>query len=235
MAREMALAGVDRSELTPPPPPEKPRTLKGKWDNFWYHYKVVFWIVATLVVIAAVIVVQMILDDPADYEVVAVTEYALFPAEIEAMEAYLASVGEDLDGDGKVEVHLENLVPTFDADGTSAIGLADQQKLVNYIAAGEKMLFVFDPFSYEGFNTSISDVTSEDYVFFAPLDISKEGYDQAEHYWCMSGDPACEDFGLMPLATELLLGVRTPEGTAGNREAVKRYEQGKALIEALAK
>ncbi len=234
MAREMALAGVDRSELTPPPPPEKPHTLKEKWDNFWYHYKVVFWIVATIAVIAGVIVVQTVMDNPADYKVIAVTSYAMYPTEIDAVEAYLASAGIDLDGDGEVEVELENLVPSFDADGTSAVGFADQQKLIQQIAAGEKMLFVFDPLSYKDFLVSIEEVTSEDYVFFAPLDITSDAYDADGHYWYMSGNPACEEFGLMPLASELILGVRTPEGTAGNREAVTLYEQGKALIEALA-
>lgn len=234
MAREMALAGVDRSELTPPPPPEKPRTFKGKWDNFWYHYKAAFWVVTVIVVIAAVIVVQTVTKDPVDYEVVAVTELALFPTEIDALEQYLLSCGEDLDGDGKVEVKVENLVPTFDADGSSSIGFADQQKLINHIAAGEKMLFVFDRLSYEDFCVSIAEVTSEEYAFFAPLDIADGGYDAEGHYWCWSEDERRATEGLSDLPAELFFGVRTPEGTAGGNKSAQLYEQGKALVEALA-
>lgn len=235
MARDMALAGVDRSQLTPPPPPEPPRTLKGKWDNFWYHYKVPFWIAAAVVLIAAVIVVQTVTNDPTDYEIVAVTELAMYSTEIDAMEQYFADRGEDLDGDGKVEVHVENLVPSYNADGTSSIGFADQQKLVNYIAAGEKMVFVFDRMSYEGFCDSIREVTSEDYEFFAPLEMDDPSYDPEEHYWCMKDDMRCDDYGLTGLAADLLVGVRTPKGTAGDQKAVLLYEQGKALIEALTK
>ena len=229
MAREMALAGVDRMELTPPPPPEKPRTFTEKWHNFWYHYKVAFWIVAALVAIAVTIIVQTVTADPADYEVVAVTQLAMYSTEIEALEAYLASEGEDLDGDGTIEVTVENLVPSFDADGTSTIGFADQQKLVNYIAAGEKMLFVFDKLSYEGFRDSIAQVTSEDYEFFAPLDTTSPDYD-SEHRYVHLGT----DFGAEQALGDLIIGVRTAEGTAGNREAVKLYEQGKMLVESLA-
>lgn len=230
MARDMALAGVDRSELTPPPPPEQPRTLKGKWQNFWYHYKVAFWIIAAIVLIAVTIVVQTVTADPADYEIVAVTEMALYPTEIDALEQYLASCGEDIDGDGKVEVTLENLVPSFDADGSSSIGLADQQKLVNYIAAAEKMLFVFDRVSYEGFTQSIREVTSDDYTFFAPLDITDAGYDAEGHYWCWSEDTRRQTEALSALPADMLFGVRTPEGTAGGKKAAQLFEQGVALI-----
>ena len=228
MAREMALAGVDRSELTPPPPPEQPRSIKGKWHNFWYHYKVAFWIIAALVAIAVTIVVQTVTADPADYEVVVVTQTAMYTTELDALKSHLAAKGADLDGDGKVEVSAENLVPSFDADGTTSIGFADQQKLVNYIAAGEKMLFVFDLLSYEGFCDSIAQVTSEDFEFFAPLDTTSTSYDPAHRYVHLNAD-----FGTEQVFADLVIGVRTPEGTAGNREAVTLYEQGKALIESL--
>ena len=225
MAREMALAGVDRSELTPPPPPERPRTFSEKWHNFWYHYKIAFWIVVALIAIAVTIIVQTVTADPADYNVVVVTQAALYSTELDAIEAHLAAKGTDVDGDGKIEVSTENLVPSFDADGTTSIGFADQQKLVNYIAAGEKMLFVFDDISYRGFCDSIAQVTSEDYEFFAPLDTTSASYDPEHRYVHLTTDIA---FGA------LVIGVRTPEGTAGNREAVKLYEQGKMLVESLA-
>ena len=234
MAREMALAGVDRSELTPPPPPEQPKTAKGKWDNFWYHYKPLVLIVTVLAVIVLVLGVQTVTKDPADYTVVAVTDMALYPPEIEALESYLASVGTDADGDGKVEVTLENLVPTYSADGTTAIGLADQQKLINYIASGENMLFVFDEVSYDGFCESIREVTSDDYAFFASLDIAKDGYDAEGRFWHMSADARCDERGITELVKTLIIGVRSPEVTASGRKAALCYEQGVALIQALA-
>lgn len=229
MAREMALAGVDAREFAPPPPPEKPRTFEEKWHNFWYHYKIAFWIVAVLLAIAITIIVQTVTADPADYNVVVVTEAAMYTAEQEALVSYLAAKGSDLDGDGKVEVSLENLVPSFDADGTTSIGFADQQKLINYIAAGEKMLFVFDELSYQGFCDSIALVTSEGYEFFAPLDTASAAYDPEQHYVRLD-----IDFGAESVFADLLIGVRTPEGTAGNRESVTLYEQGKVLAESLA-
>lgn len=234
MAREMALAGVDPSELLPPPPPEQPHTFREKWDNFWYHYKITFWVVAAIVAIAVTILVQTVTKNPADYEVVVVTEYALLPPETDGMKAYLASVGQDVDGDGEVEILIDNIVPNFQSDGSYSIGFADQQKLINYIAAGEKMIYVFDRLSYEGFLANISQVTDSDYSFYAALDITDAGYDPDGCYWSWKGDPRLAQYNLTEQAEDMLFGVRSPEGTAGGEKSQAMYEQGKQLIEALA-
>lgn len=235
MARKMALAGVDPSELQPRDPIEKPKTFRQKWDNFWYHYKVVFWIVTVLVVIVATLTVKSLTENPADYDIVAVTGLALLPNEEEALEEYLASIGADLDGDGKVEVAIENLVPTFDSDGGTGIGYADQQSLITHISTGEKMLYIFDERSYKAFLASISDVTSDEYMFFAPLEIADEHYDAENHYWRMIGDAAFADCIPETLESDLIIGVRAPEGTAGKHTSTELYEQGKALIEAISR
>ncbi len=231
MAREMALAGVDRSELTPPPPPQKPQTLEGKWQNFWYHYKVPFVAGLVIVFMAAILIVKTVTADPADYEVVVVTDYALMPQDLEGLEQYMASCAADLDGDGKVEVSIENLVPHYTAGGDSSVAFADQQKLTNYLATGDKMLFVFDRISYDVFSQTIAATTDEDYRFFAPLHTTADGYDSDAHHWCWSNDLRRTEEALADLPEDLLFGVRTPQGTAG--QSVAQYENGILLIEAL--
>ena len=39
MAREWLLRGVKPEELQRTTAPEQPATPRGKWENYWYHYK----------------------------------------------------------------------------------------------------------------------------------------------------------------------------------------------------
>lgn len=230
MAREMALAGVDKSELMPPPPPKKPDTLKGKWENFWYHYK---WITIAVILalgIAGWFVYQQITANPADYEAVVVTEQPLLPEETDALCALLASGGEDLDGDGTVEVSIENLNPSFYDEMAPTVGHSDMQKLMSYLSTGDRMLFVFDKKSYDGFAETARNVAGEDYRFFAPLDTADEAYDADQHFWSWRNDERrlTDAFELLP--QEMYFGVRAPSGTAENTAAQSKYEQGSALL-----
>lgn len=61
MAREMYLVGVDEDELKPPEPPKQPKTPKGKWENFWYHYK---WHTIAIAAAALVITVRWCSSSP---------------------------------------------------------------------------------------------------------------------------------------------------------------------------
>ncbi len=230
MARDMALAGVDRSTLTSPDPIEQPKTLGGKWKNFWYHHKPFVIVGAFLLAVGAWMLYQTLSADPPDYKVVVVTEEALYHTEIGGIELYLASCGEDLDGDGKIEVEVENLLPGYYSNQTPPGGTADAQKLISYLSVGENMLFVFDDVSYRGFNQTVESVTDEDYQFFAPLDTAADGYDADEHYWNWMGDSRIEQYGLSKLPDDLYFGVRTPEGTASDKKSVAAFEQGSALL-----
>ena len=232
MAREMALAGVDRSELTPPLPPQKPRTLIGKLQNFWYHYKFHTLIAVAIVSLAILLSYQIFSKNPADYDLVVVTETPLYVSEIDALKAYVAACGEDLDGDGNVEVSVENLNPKYAE--SNPVAVADQQNMQIYIATGEKMLFVFDRASYDGFAAKIADVTEEDYVFFGAVDTTASGYNADEHYWCWKDDARRNVDAFKETPEELLFAVRNPGAPIPNDRSQTIYEQGAALIKAIA-
>ena len=77
MAREMYLVGVDEDELKPPEPPKQPKTPKGKWENFWYHYKWHTIAIAAAALVITVMVVQFVTQPRYDYQVILVTQKAL--------------------------------------------------------------------------------------------------------------------------------------------------------------
>lgn len=233
MAREWALAGVDRSELTPPPPPEQPKTLSDKWKNFWYHHKPFIILGAIFLAIGLLLLVQILTANPDDYSVVVVTKDPLIPTEIDALEAYLAACGVDLDGDGRVEVNVKNLTPTYYDEFAPGVGAADNDQLQAQLASGDVMLFVFDKASYQGFTDTIDDVTSEGYTFFAPVETTNANYDAAQHYWNWNGDARIAQSGLAGLPEDLYFGVRQPSGMASGNKSVALYEDGLVLIKNL--
>jgi len=234
MAREMALAGVDRSELTPPEPPKAPQGIRAKWQNLWYHYKWLILFVGFLLILGLLFTYQTLTRDPADYEVIAVTEYAILPPEQEALEAYMASCAQDVDGDGKIEIDIVNLTPSYSTDVAPGIGHSDAQKLISSLSTGENMLYVFDDVSLQGFLDTVSEVTTDDYWFFAPLDTTSASYDEEICCFDWADDARRDQPALQTMPDHLLFGVRTPEGTASGAASVAMYTHGKALIEKLA-
>ena len=140
MAREMYLVGVDESELQPSPKPEPPKGFKGKWANYWYHYKWVTLISLFALVVLIVILVQMFSREKEDYRLALVTEKIVSTTVLEELETELASYGRDLNGDGKVVVSIENLY----IGGQDQMSMANQQKFILYLSAGDPMFFAFD-------------------------------------------------------------------------------------------
>ena len=234
MAREMALAGVNREELKPPEPPKAPEGWESKWQNIWYHHKWLLLFLAFLSVLALVLLHQTLTKDNPDYEVIVVTELAILPPEQEALEAYLAACGADVDEDGKVEVSIVNLTPSYASDVAPGIGHSDAQKLISSLASGENMLYVFDDVSLRGFLDTVSDVTDEDFWFFAPLNTTSSLYDAELCCFDWAQDPRRNSDALATMPEHMWFGVRTADGTASRPSSTAMYENGKCLLENLA-
>ena len=123
-----------------------PKTGKEKRQNFWYYHK---WhvLIAAVVILAAIFLVRDFLtrDNP-DYKIGLVTSRSISEEGVEAMEAQLELYGEDLNGDGVVEVAVDNY--SLDATNSDAV-MANITRLIGDFQAGETMLY----FCYEtGYN-----------------------------------------------------------------------------------
>lgn len=218
MAREFLLRGVDPEELLPPPKPEAPKTPQGKWENFWYHYKWHFWGGLFFAVVLVVLVVQLFTRNPADYDILMVTENALLDNQLQVIEQELAAYGEDLDGDGTVEVNIQNC---FLASPGSQQYYSNQQVLQSRIFAGDVMLFIWEPKYYEEFMTNISTEGEEQTTFLHNLPFT--GAAVAENGTVYKWDTAAlrEDLLLQNLPKELYCGVRVASGTAEGKTAMR--------------
>ena len=230
MAREMALAGVKPEDLVPTEKIQAPQTPRGKWENFWYHYKWHFWGGLFLVVVLTVLTVQMITKNPADYDVVLVTDLAVMDTPLEMLEQELEKAGRDIDGDGEVEVTIQNCYLTN--PGTQEY-YTNQQAIQSRIFAADVMLFVWEPAYYEDFIKNVGSATSDGYQFFAPLPFEGAGVVEDGRLWNWA-DSGIQDgnVALKSLPKDLYFGVRSGDGTAADQ--VEMRDQCLELLQAFA-
>ncbi len=172
MAREWLLRGVDPEELKRETI-EIPETPRGKWENFWYHYKWTFWGGAFLVVVLGVILCQSLFRDDPDYRFLLLTKDSYYISQqIDYLENMLAQYGEDLDGDGKVEVNIQNCQYDMDADLTHNSGL----QLVNaHLAAGDVLFFMCDKSTVKTFTGNVTSASNDGADFLSDIAVDSEG------------------------------------------------------------
>ncbi len=147
----------------------RPKGLKAKWENFWYHYKYFFLSGVALFIALVISVVQCSVKETYDYYFVVVSDsIELAPSQINALKAELMPYGEDIDGDGKVSVSLIDC--TFNKNASSyQVIMAKKQKLQSVIMNEEEALvFITEKSCFEWIDEEIGK------DFFADLKLSKE-------------------------------------------------------------
>lgn len=180
MAREWLLRGVDPEELKPREKAEEPQTPQGKWENFWYHYK---WPVLGglfLAVTLTVMVGQLFFRDTPDYQVMLMTESAYLDSELQLMENLLANYGEDLDGDGKVEVNVQNCLMGAELNQQYNSGY---QMVSAHLAAADVLFFAWDENSYRQFSKSLDNVTVQGGDFYTDLAVESKYLSKDQKIW----------------------------------------------------
>lgn len=235
MARERYLVGVKKEELeyTPPPPP--PSTPKGKWENFWYHYKWPALCALFAVVVAVVVIVQAVTRTRHDYTVCVVVQQELSQLATERLEAEFAEVGKDRNGDGKVAVSVQAL--NIASTPTNTMAMTNRQKITAHIVARDVYLFVLDPSYYQEI---LQPLMKDDSHFFAPLSVQTAGISQDGTYWNWKDSPLIKEADMQAVdaweavPSDLYFGVRnvggSSEKTAAEQQAYTELLQ--AFIEA---
>lgn len=146
MAREGLLIQADKDGNRPEQPAPMQNTPKKKWENFWYYHK---WHVVVLlfVLFLAFIMIRDAMSPKADYQIGMITAYSAPQEAINQMQKEIVKYGEDLNGDGRVMVQINNYVIT-PKDSGSEVEIANQVKLDADLAAGQSMLFLTDEDSF---------------------------------------------------------------------------------------
>ncbi len=228
MAREMLLAGVDPDDLKKNDAPPPPQNFRQRWENYWYHHKWSTIAILFLVAVLTVFMVQTLTRNDPDYTVLVVTgehnEYSLSP-----LQGLLERYGEDLDGDGQVEVRLAacHLSPTQYNGAQEQV--LNYQILQSHLASGDVMLFAFEE---EYFGWFMGEMGHGSEGFLTPLGVQGDGVSPDGYYWDWSGDPrVAGNTAFEGLPDRLYFGVRVATGTAAGR--TEEQQQCLALLRRL--
>lgn len=228
MARERYLRGISEEELRPDPRPiEQPKTPKSWLENFWYHHKVGTLIGAFGLVVLTVLIVSMVTRVNPDYKAVMVTENGLLPDEVTYFEGILAQYGEDINGDGKVVVNINNLTLGAQAYANQQ---ASAQALQIQLVTGDTLLYLYEP-TYEQWFTAVGQDGAQ--CLLTELPFSDEGVSEDKISWNWSGNTHREqDVILARFPKDLHFGVRY--AVPNNEESAEEYAQIMKLLEVFA-
>ncbi len=228
MARERYLRGISEEELRPDPRPiEKPKTPKSWLENFWYHHKVGTLIGTFALVALTILIVSTVTRERPDYTAVMVTENGLFPDEVTYLEGILAQYGEDINGDGKVVVSINNLSL---GGQVYANQQANAQALQMQLITGDTLLYLYES-TYEQRLTAVGQDGA--HCFLTELPFSDDGVSEDKISWNWSGNTHREqDVILARFPKDLHFGVRY--AVPDDEESAEEYAQIMKLLEAFA-
>lgn len=232
MAREWLLRGVKPEELQRNTAPEQPTTPQGKIENFWYHYKWVTLGGVFLVTVLIVIITQLLTRNPPDYRIMLLTERAYTMDEVNALELLLTPYGEDLDGDGQVEINIQNCML---GEQVKQQYNSNIQMFQANLMAGDIMCFIWDQKTYKQQIPAVENLMQGDEAFLSELPIQHTGLseDKRVYNWKGSAQQAVlSDMFPKRFPADLLFTVRQPIGTAS--ESGELYQQSVDLIQKLA-
>lgn len=123
----------------------RPKGLKAKLENFWYHYK--YHSIAVMVAFVTLMVSVIQCSNKTDYDytiVVATRSMTLSTLQINAITTELTKYGEDLNGNGEVDLLLVDCTVDGNTSDYQTL-IAKQQKLqMLLISEPEAMLFLMD-------------------------------------------------------------------------------------------
>lgn len=229
MARERYLVGVKPEELVKTAPLPPPQTPKGKWENFWYHYK---WatIGGVFAVIAGIVLLgQVITKVKPDYTVTFVLEQDLSAPAEQRLRTELEKFGVDRNEDGKVVIDIQFLNVSINTAGPQA--QHDQQLAVAHIAARNVYLFALSPTYYQDV---LGPILREDLAFFDTIEVTVPGVSEDGRYWNWKGSPLLKEKEMQAIGdwdaapAQLYFGVRADWEDMSEQE--KQDQQAHAAL-----
>ena len=233
MAREMALAGVPKEELERVETPPEPQTPKSKWQNFWFYYK--WWVIAGACLVAIIVIGmwQMLSRVEPDYPIALVTRDGVPEDAIKQLEDLLESYGEDLNGDGKVIVEIENLpLAQYVGGRKNPMAETNSQKIMAYLMSSDVMFYIFDEPSYKNYAMKLKE-SGDVETLFDTLDGKFAGVNTDENYWDWAEDSRrCVAWG-GDFPEHLYFGVRHFGGKVAGETAKARHDNDMALLQAI--
>ncbi|MBR2152462.1 MAG: hypothetical protein IJ944_04160 [Clostridia bacterium] len=139
---------------------ERPTTLKGKIENYWYHYKWHTLIGLFFVVTILVCTVQCSSRENPDIKAILYVDENVADLTADALEEEIEKYMTDLNGDGEVICQVINL---SNINGTDNFAVNKSQRLFAEMAEGSNFLYILDKNGYDSLQTNLNPFAKEDY------------------------------------------------------------------------
>jgi hypothetical protein len=136
MARERYLLGDEEESINKPGAEITADTKKSKWDNFWFYHKWHVIVIAAICLLVGWFVHDITAKVDPDYEIALLTKQSYPDDMIESMQNEIAKHGKDLNGDGRVVVHINSY--TITQDDTTSSGTSSLQNPASSTASSKK-------------------------------------------------------------------------------------------------
>ena len=207
----------------------RPKTFKEKWDNYWYHYKLVTWLAVFVVFVVGWFVKDIFFGEKYDLVINIASKYT-FSAINEEMGSDAAQYAEDYDGNGKKSVQVNEMQVNYDGTGgTNQTTMVGEQKILAVLNAGVDLVFILDKQTYDQLIGSNDGET----IF---TDLSEHYPDQPE---LVQGDKVLmkqtelgKKWRMDAVDSELYLCVRKIEGSVkDDQETREEYEDALNIVD----
>ena len=127
------------------------KTRKDKFKNWWYYSRFVVLGAVILIIFAVAVVVAVFNKQQPDYKILLMT-HKTYPTElVSAMQSFFETVADDRNGDGVVQVQVDNYTLFIDeSNGEYAEDMfeAARTRYASDVYYGESMIYLFDAASF---------------------------------------------------------------------------------------
>lgn len=236
MARERYLLHEGEEAIHQPEAEIKPNTRKEKWQNFWYYHKWHVWVGTALILVAAFLVHDMTSAVKPDYQVTLITQRTISSGGTDALEKAMEKYGQDLNGDGKIVVQVNQSMIGEDAAGANAdIRAAGLVRLQGDLSDGTSMIFLTDDTSFQNEQKELG--------LFSYTDGANPAKDAADYSRMRVALKDCKAFGglneALPggegeaILSRYSVSLRVFQGTQleGQKEKQEYYSASKKLFD----
>lgn len=125
-----------------------PKTFKEKWDNYWYHYTLITFIVAFVLIMAFWFAKDMLFKPKYDLAVNIASKYS-FSAVTKDLSSVVVDYIEDYDENGKVNVLVNEMQTNYDGTATNnEAAMAGETRILAILNAGIDAVFILDDTTY---------------------------------------------------------------------------------------
>ena len=128
---------------------QKPETPRGKWQNFWYHYKWHTFGIVAGVCLLVFFIYSIVTQEKYDYRIMLVTESTMGEQGVTAVTDGFSAYAEDLNDDKKANVSVMTIEMGGENTVNPQMAQANSTKYMAELQIGEVILFVVDQKNYE--------------------------------------------------------------------------------------